>query len=52
MTTNNTSPVAPAALATKAGLTMLDPGAGYVTTMNTYTVNPERAEGVLDYLVR
>jgi len=33
-------------------LTTLDPGAGYVTTINTYTVAPERAEEVLDYLVR
>ena len=32
--------------------TTLDPGAGYVTTMNTYRVAPERAEEVLDYLVR
>ena len=35
-----------------ARLTTLDPGAGYVTTMNTYTVAPERAEEVLEYLVR
>ena len=35
-----------------ARLTTLDPGAGYVTTINTYTVAPERAEEVLDYLVR
>ena len=35
-----------------ARLTTLDPGAGYFTTMNTYTVSPERAEEVLDYLVR
>ena len=51
-TNNNTSPAAPAALATEAGLTTLDPGAGYVTTMNTYTITPERAEEVLEYLVR
>lgn len=51
-TNNNTSRVAHAASATKAGLTKLDPGAGYVTTMNTYTVAPERAEEVLEYLVR
>jgi len=33
-------------------LTTLDPSAGYVTTVNTYTVAPEHAERVLDYLVR
>ena len=37
---NNTSRAAHAASATKAGFTTLDPGAGYVTTMNTYTVAP------------
>ena len=36
----------------KARLATLDPGAGYVTTINTYTVAPERADEVLDYLVR
>jgi quinol monooxygenase YgiN len=51
-TKNSTSPAAHAAPATGAGLTTLDPGAAYVTTMNTYTVAPERAEEVLDYLVR
>jgi quinol monooxygenase YgiN len=35
-----------------ARLTTLDPDAGYVTTVNTYTVTPEHAERVLDYLVR
>jgi quinol monooxygenase YgiN len=53
MTTNNSkSAAAQAAPASGAGLTTLDPGAGYVTTINTYTVAPERAEEVLDYLVR
>ena len=33
-------------------LTTLDPGAGYVTVINTYTVDPERAEALLDLLVR
>jgi quinol monooxygenase YgiN len=51
-TNNNTSPAAHAAPATEASLTTLDPSAGYVTTMNTYTVAPERAAKVLDYLVR
>ena len=52
ITNNKTSPAAHAALATEAGLTTLDPSTGYVTTMNTYTISPERAEEVLDYLVR
>ena len=51
-TGNNASPAAHAAPEIRAGLTTLDPGTGYVTTMNTYTVSPERAEEVLDYLVR
>jgi hypothetical protein len=51
-TNNNTTCAAHAASASQAGLTTLDPGAGYVTTMNTYTVAPERAEEVLEYLVR
>jgi len=44
ITNNNTSPAADAAPATEPGLTTLDPGAGYITTMNTYTVAPERVE--------
>ena len=53
MTANtNTSREAHAAQATKAGLTTLDPSAGCITTMNTYTVAPERAEEVLEYLER
>ena len=50
-TQNNKSSAAHAAAATE-GLTTLDPGAGYITTMNTYTVSPERVEEVLEYLVR
>lgn len=53
MTVNsNTSRAADAAQTTEAGLTKLDPSAGYITTMNTYTVAPERVEEVLEYLVR
>ena len=53
MTVNsNTSRQAQAAQTTKAGLTTLDPSTGYITTMNTYTVVPERAEEVLEYLER
>jgi len=51
-TNNNTSPAAHAAPAIETRLTRLDPGAGYITTMNTYTVAPERVEEVLEYLVR
>jgi C-6 monooxygenase len=53
MTTDqNTSPAAHAAPETGVRLTTLDPSAGYITTMNTYTVAPERADEVLEYLVR
>jgi quinol monooxygenase YgiN len=37
---------------TGAHLTTLDPGAGFVTTINTYTVTPDRAEELLNMLVR
>jgi hypothetical protein len=33
-------------------LTTLDPRAGYVTLINTYVVASERAEELLDFLVR
>ena len=49
---NNTLPAAQATLAKEKRLTALDPGAGYITTMNTYTVAPEWVEEVLEYLVR
>jgi quinol monooxygenase YgiN len=53
MTTNDsTSAAAHAVPVTEARLTTLDPSADYVTTMNTYTVAPERSEEVLEYLVR
>ena len=32
--------------------TTLDPDAGYATIINTYTVAPDRAEALLDLLVR
>jgi len=35
-----------------AGLTTLDPNAGHITTVNVYTVPPERAEEVLNYLIQ
>lgn len=34
------------------GLVTLDPGSGQITTINTYAVTPERAEEVLEYLIR
>ena len=49
---NQRSVITKAASEEDARLTTLDPDAGYVTTMNTYTVAPERTEEVLDYLVR
>ncbi len=51
----NTDPTPPAAHdgpETGARLTTLDPGAGYVTIINTYAVAPEHAEALLDLLVR
>ena len=33
-------------------LTTLDPAAGHVTIINTFVVTPERAEELLDFLVR
>jgi len=30
----------------------LDPTAGHITTINTYSIAPEQAEDVMDYLVR
>ena len=50
-TNNNTSSAAHAAPATEAGLTTLDPSAGYITIINTYAVAPERAEALLEFLV-
>jgi quinol monooxygenase YgiN len=49
MTTSNTSCVASE---TDTQLTTLDPSAGYITIINTYAVAPERAEALLDFLVR
>jgi len=47
MTTHNNTSTA--AQETSARLTTLDPSAGHITTINTYTVTPERAEEVLEY---
>jgi hypothetical protein len=35
-----------------ARLTTLDPAAGYITIINTYTAAPEPAEALLDLLIR
>src|SRR5580658_5886489 len=50
MTTHNNTSTA--AQETSARLATLDPSAGRITTINTYTVTPERAEEVLEYLER
>ena len=47
-----TSTAANDALEIGERLTTLDPGAGYVTIINTYAVAPERAELLLDLLLR
>lgn len=52
MTTDPTSPAAHGAPETGARFATLDPGAGYVTIINTYAVAPERAEALLDLLAR
>lgn len=46
-----TYPAAHEAPVTGERLTTLDPGAGYVTIINTYVVAPERAAALLDLLV-
>src|SRR3989442_11634331 len=48
----HTSASGHAAPETGARLTTLDPNAGYITIINTYAVAPERAEALLDFLVR
>jgi hypothetical protein len=45
-TENNTSPAAHAAPEIGVGLTTLEPSAGHITTMNAYTVTPERAVAI------
>ena len=42
----------PSPTTAKTDRTTLDPSAGHITTINTYTVAPERAEEVLKYLVQ
>jgi quinol monooxygenase YgiN len=52
MTTSKTSSAVPDRSGTDTQLTTLDPGAGYITIINTYAVAPERVEALLDFLVR
>ncbi len=52
MTPSHTSPAAHDAPETDTRRVTLDPNAGYVTILNTYAVAPERAEALLDLLVR
>lgn len=52
MTTESTAPAAHDGAATGPRLTTLDPSAGYVTIINTYAVAPDRAEALLEMLVR
>ena len=52
MTNEPTSPASCDALKTDANLTTLDPSAGYLTVINTYAVAPERAEALLELLIR
>jgi len=51
-TVNKTSRAPHSASETGARLTTLDPSAGNITIINTYAVAPERAEALLDFLVR
>ena len=52
MATDPTLPAAPDAMDATKPLTTLDPGAGHLTIINTYMVAPDRAEELLDLLVR
>ena len=49
--TNNTPFAAPSAPNNGAETTTLNPAAGYLVVINTYTVEPEHAERVLDLLI-
>jgi len=52
MTDKSTSPAFREKIENGSKLTTLDPGAGHITIINTYAVAPERAEALLDRLVR
>ncbi len=52
MATDSTRPAAHDAPETGTRRTTLDPHAGYLTVINTYAVASERAEELLDVLVR
>jgi quinol monooxygenase YgiN len=52
MTTDPKSPEAHDVPQTSQPVKTLDPGAGYITIINRYAVAPERAEELVDLLVR
>jgi quinol monooxygenase YgiN len=52
MTNKPTSLASHDALEAGARLTTIDPSAGYLTVINTYAVAPERAEALLEVLIR
>ena len=52
MTIKSAAPTSHDARETGSKLTTLDPSAGYITIINTYVVAPERAEALLNLLVR
>lgn len=52
MTTDHPTRTAPDAGDTGARPTTFDPSAGYLTIINTYAVAPERAEELVEMLVR
>jgi hypothetical protein len=52
MTNEPTSVASCDTLDTGATLATLDPSAGYLTVINTYAVAPERAEALLELLIR
>jgi quinol monooxygenase YgiN len=51
LTTDHT-PAEALAVGDGSRLTTIDPSDGYITIINTYAVAPERAEALLDFLVR
>ena len=52
MTDDGRTPPSPLASQPGAATTTLDPAAGQLVIINTYTVKPERADELLDLLVR
>ena len=52
MTANHTADETEATSPARAGPTTLDPAAGFLVVINTYTVAPERADTLLNALAR